>query len=319
MRSRLPVLLLTLVLTAAVGGSGLASARGALADGTDPFPPAAGTPAAVETQYTPAGERPYTLFVPAGTATADGLGGASRHLVLGLHGYGDSAAKFERYWNLRAHAERVGFLYARPLGLRDRLGHRAWNASAACCGRGPRADDVRYLRAVVEDVRSRYAVDERRIYVVGKSNGGFMAHTLACRAADLVAAVVSFAGAGPSRERACRPSSPVSVLQIHGTADRVVRYAGGRVHHAPVRHPGAVETTEAWARRDGCRSRRTTPRARDLVRALPGRETGVDLHTRCRGGAQVVLWTLAGAQHTAAPTPALRSGVVRFLLAHARR
>ena len=45
------------------------------------------------------------------------------------------------------------------------------------------------MRAVIADVASRYNVDRKRVFVQGLSNGAFMAHLLACQAADLIAAV----------------------------------------------------------------------------------------------------------------------------------
>ena len=46
---------------------------------------------------------------------------------------------------------------------------------------------------------------------------------------------------------------PVSVLHIHGTADRVIRYAGQRSNEAGVRgYPGAEESVHRWAARAGC-------------------------------------------------------------------
>lgn len=260
------------------------------------------------------GGAPRAYFVDAPTGTTTPL-----PVVLGLHGYGGDAAQFERYWELRRQVQRRGFLYVRAQGLVDDTGRRAWNASAACCGRGRRVDDARFLRAVIQDVRARYDVDDDRIYVLGKSNGGFMAHTLACRSADLVAAIVSFAGAGPPRARSCRPSEPVSVLQLHGTADPVVAYGGGRVHQYPQRHPGAVATVDGWARRDRCTRTRSAPRVRDLDRAVPGKETSVTVHHRCARGTEAVLWRMARVRHNPAPTRALRSGALRFLLTHPKR
>jgi polyhydroxybutyrate depolymerase len=39
---------------------------------------------------------------------------------------------------------------------------------------------VAYLGAVIDDVAAHYTVDPKRFFVIGHSNGGFMAHRLAC-------------------------------------------------------------------------------------------------------------------------------------------
>ena len=53
-----------------------------------------------------------------------------------------------------------------------------------------------------------------------------MASRLACDRADVVAAIAPVSGTLGAGTR-CTPSRPVSVLEIHGTSDRVVPYAGG--------------------------------------------------------------------------------------------
>jgi polyhydroxybutyrate depolymerase len=42
---------------------------------------------------------------------------------------------------------------------------------------------------------------------------------MACEASDVVTAIVSLAGATFATKDECTPTEPVSVLQIHGTAD----------------------------------------------------------------------------------------------------
>jgi polyhydroxybutyrate depolymerase len=178
-------------------------------------------------------------------------------------------------------------------------------------------DDVAYLRAVIRDVMARYPVDRRRVFVVGHSNGGFMAYRMACEASDLVAGVVSLAGATWKDPARCRPRAPVAVLQIHGTEDGVIRYAGGRDPPAAAPYPGAVESVARWAELDGCAGPLTATGERlDLDRRVPGPETRVARHGGCRGGA-AELWTMRGGGHE----PRLRSAafatrVLAFLLAH---
>ena len=49
--------------------------------------------------------------------------------------------------------------------------------------------------AILADVKAKYNVDPKRVFVIGHSNGGFMSHRLACDRASDVAAIVSLAGA----------------------------------------------------------------------------------------------------------------------------
>src|SRR5205085_1985187 len=79
-----------------------------------------------------------------------------------------------------------------------------------------------------------YSVDPRRIFVVGHSNGGFMAYRMACDHSDTVAAIVSVAGAMYDDARKCRAAHPVSVLQVHGPPDNVIPYQGTGINGANV-------------------------------------------------------------------------------------
>ena len=100
--------------------------------------------------------------------------------------------------------------------------------------------------------------------MVGFSNGGFMAHRLACFMDDRLAAIVSIGGAGRAREEACGPTTPIAVAEIHGDADPIVAYGGGRIFndHALDPHPSSRDTFADWAERLGClpRSRRSRDR-----------------------------------------------------------
>ena len=55
-------------------------------------------------------------------------------------------------------------------------------------------DDSAYLSALIDQIKGTYAVDARRVYLVGHSNGGYMAYRMACDHADQLTAIVSLAG-----------------------------------------------------------------------------------------------------------------------------
>lgn len=255
-------------------------------------------------------ERPYLLFEPAGKPTDEPL-----PLVLYLHGYGGSAAHFARHVGARAVARDRGWLAAAPDGTRDAKGLRFWNASEGCCNfENRKVDDVTYLSAVIEDVARRRRVDRSRVYVVGFSNGGFMAHRLACELGDRIAGIVSIAGAGQGNPDACRPKGEVAVLQIHGDADRAVPYEGGRTLNRPEArpHPPARETVAAWASRNGCEGTPQSGEPLDLDARLPGAETQVLRFEGCRGGA-AELWTVRGGNHFVATSNRAVDAYLAFL------
>lgn len=254
-------------------------------------PPAASSP----TAQPPASERrPYELIVPPGVADEQPL-----PVVLFLHGYGASSATFIGYLGIREMAARHRFVAVVPDGTPDSQGLRFWNASEGCCNFEHKpVDDVSYLRDVIDEVEGRRAVDAKRIFVVGFSNGGFMAHRLACELGDRLAGIVSIAGAGRRDATVCRPKGSVSVLQIHGDLDRAVPYEGGKTlgRGEAEPHPPVRETVAWWAAHDGCSREPKEGAPMDLHPKLPGAETEVLRYEGCRS-AKVELWTVRGGDH----------------------
>jgi polyhydroxybutyrate depolymerase len=167
-------------------------------------------------------DRPYQLMVPEGETDAPAP------LIVLLHGYGASGAIQAAYFGILDVAAEQGILVAYPDGLKDGMNRRFWNATDACCNfTGGEQDDVAYLTALIDDVAANHPVDPARVYLVGHSNGGFMAHRMACERSSRIAAIVSLAGVTWDEPAACDPSAPVAVLQVHGDADTTIRYEGG--------------------------------------------------------------------------------------------
>jgi polyhydroxybutyrate depolymerase len=177
-------------------------------------------------------------------------------------------------------------------------------------------DDSAYLEAIIEQVQATYNVDPGRIYLFGVSNGGFMSYRMACDHADKIAAIVSFAGATWLDAARCKPSQPVSVLEIHGTADEDVPFDGGQ-EYAGHPFPSAATTVAEWASYNGCGPNRAPTGLRlDLGSALPGDETDVSRFDGCPAGGTVELWTVEGGTHILPFTSAFTPSVVEFLFGH---
>jgi polyhydroxybutyrate depolymerase len=214
---------------------------------------------------------------------------------------------------LRPVAEERGFLYAIPEGTKNRGGSPYWNATSGCCDFDrTNVDDSGYLRRVIEDVQARWNVDAKRIFTIGLSNGGFMGHRMACDHADLVAGIVSIAGATHADPSLCRPSQGVHILNIHGTADDVIRFGGG-TFTGP--YPGALETVQRWVTLNGCAAPEPGPTL-DADARNPGAETTVTRYTGCRPGGSVEFWEMAGSGHYFFATDEFRRVVVDYFFAH---
>ena len=223
----------------------------------------------------------------------------------------------EAEYQLEPLAEKQGFLYVRPNGTPNSWGDLSWNATDACCNSStPQVDDSAYLISVVDRIKSAYKVDPRRVFVFGISNGGFMAHRLACDHADEISAIVSVVGSTFLDPQMCRPSEPVSVLEIHGTADDSVPYDGGQFESGHP-FPGSEQTVADWATFNGCDATRTlTGEHLDLEARLTGSETVVSRFDGCPAGIAVELWTVEGGSHALQITPDFVPEALAFLAAH---
>ncbi|MDP2341118.1 MAG: alpha/beta fold hydrolase [Deltaproteobacteria bacterium] len=257
------------------------------------------------------GDRPVAVFVP---TVYDGK--TPLPLLLFLHGYGATGEQMDRFVGMAAFAERNNFIYATPDGTLDGSGKTFWNATGACCDfGGTDVDDAAFLRGVIEGAQEQANIDPKQVFVIGHSNGGFMAQRLACDASDVVAGVVSLAGAADG-SGGCLPDNGVAVLQVHGTADETVAYGGGSLGAA--NYPGAIETVELWASLNGCDLLGiddVTPI--DIEANLAGAETTVTRYdSNCVDGSTAELWTTTGGTHVPAPNATYLQSLWDFLAAH---
>jgi polyhydroxybutyrate depolymerase len=234
--------------------------------------------------------------------------------VLLLHGFGASGKILVDSLGIAALAEERRFAYAAPDGELDSKGRRFWNASRACCNfDGTALPHVADLKGLLATATANPAVDPRRVFVLGYSNGGFMAHRLACDVSG-IAAIASISGAGPmGDDPPCKPAAPVTILQVHGDADDKIRYEGGNALSSPAlpRHPSAHDTVNAWAKLDGCGATPAALPPLDLDDKLEGEETTPLLFPGCRR--PVELWTVHGGNHFIAMNRKALDAILTFL------
>lgn len=266
------------------------------------------------------GDRPVTVDIPPGYDAHTPV-----PLVLVLHGYTASGATEAAYLKVSAEAAKRGFLYAAPDGTYDQDHERFWNATDACCDFfGSQIDDSTYLSAVIESIATHFAVDRTRVYLLGHSNGAFMAYRMACDHADKIAAIVSLSGAMWNDPTRCHPSRPVGILEIHGTADSIVHYGGGDLGapngalQVPRAYPAATQTVADWVAYNGCDTfADISVPPLDLDSTIPGAETRVLRYAAgCRGNVRVELWSIQGGAHIPALSAQFLPAVFDFLSAH---
>ncbi|MCC6557211.1 MAG: polyhydroxybutyrate depolymerase [Polyangiaceae bacterium] len=234
------------------------------------------------------GDRSYLLHLP---PSHDGE--RKLPLVIALHGGGGHAENMARMSGLSQKSDAEGFAVVYPNGtgrFEDKL--LTWNAGN-CCGlaldRG--ADDVGFIRSLLDTLAARLPLDPKRVYATGMSNGGMMAYRLGCELADRIAAIGPVAGALSAKP--CNPSVPISLVVVHGMDDEHVLYAGGapkkRVDPHPRVDASVAAATAFFVARNGC--------DKAPARAEHGRLTQ-EAYTGCQQGTEVRVYSIKGEGHT---------------------
>ncbi|HYQ04579.1 MAG TPA: PHB depolymerase family esterase [Polyangiaceae bacterium] len=279
-------------------------------------PPVVSAPAA----SAPLATASAPLIIPAAQIyQPNGLApGERRPLLIFLHGLGASGKTAFDVLHLAAFGARERVFVVAPDGSVDRQKRQFWNAGAACCNFDHREiDDVARLSQLIDTWRARPDVDPSRIYLMGHSNGGFMTERLACALGDRLTAAASMAGAAPPITQACSPTKKLALLEVHGDADEIVRYAGGSVFDsrelAPF--PGIEKGFRDWAKRLGCPSAAQPGPDRDLDSRLPDAETRVLRYANCTSGS-VELWTVRGGNHFVGTGQQAFEAIWQFLATH---
>ena len=235
--------------------------------------------------------RTYRLYVPSSLSARRRV-----PLLVALHGGLGSGKQFEQISGFDGLAQANRFLVVYPDGTRLRgLKHSCvWNAGG-CCGAAEQSrgnvNDVRFISLLIDRLEREYRVDRERVFVTGHSNGAMLGLRLACQLSDKVDAVA--VQSGTLFIDSCRPRRPVSVLEIHGTADQNVPIDGGKGSKdvSGSVYPPPEQGLETLAAADRCRRGPLTsgdPKNHAL---------SYEVWRPCTGGTVVEWIKVAGASH----------------------
>jgi len=219
---------------------------------------------------------------PDGLSRFDGYNGSARlPLVFVLHGMGGSGKSIEQTTGMSAKADQENFIVVYPNGV----GHPiVWNAGLTDISHNG-ADDVGFIRAVMDKLEHDLRIDKNRIYCCGFSSGAIMSYLLGAKLSHRLAAIGIASGTvGNTASGSVRiipdPSEPVPVIAFHGRQDHTIYYnGGGNFANLPV-----ADSIAFWVKADGC--------------ALPPLETTrqqgdlkIDDYNICHDGSEVVLYS----------------------------
>ena len=163
--------------------------------------------------------RSYLLYVPNNVKD-------SAPLVISLHGAGGVVTTTSHDPDFNSIADKDGFIVAYPQGLQTTFPGLGGMQAPGWTSTGEENFDTDFLKAVFEDIDSKYTLDRKRLYCCGFSNGGMMTYVMANTCSHIFAAFAAISGY-PINEFHLHHTSwrPVPFLHIHGKADDFVKYS----------------------------------------------------------------------------------------------
>ena len=189
------------------------AAEAATAGGQETDPPPGGT----IRHWTIDGVRRQALvFAPRATR------GTKPPLVIAFHGHGgDSRTTAAR---MRIHTLWPQAVVVYPQGLNTPTVHDPAGTRSGWQGQGGELGDrdLELVDAIVATMKRSHAVDRRRIYATGFSNGAVFSLLLWAERAHVIAAIGEVAG---RLHPSATPTSPRALLAVVGRSDRVAPFA----------------------------------------------------------------------------------------------
>lgn len=241
--------------------------------------------------------RSYYVYVPPGVTNADTLS-----LVFAIHGGGGTAQGLQRMTRRRYNELAIEhrFLVVYPNAI-----SKTWNSGRLeiLKPKNKNVDDVGFLVAIVQKLKSEFNIYESRVFASGISNGGFMTNRLLCERPDVFkAGAVVTATMAEDFVADCKPEEPTSLMVINGLDDPLVPYNGGDIKIGKRgKSRGKVISTDDyisfWLDKNGCD---VMTRKDFLINGIPDDGTRVlrASYSGCDKNNKVVLYSIEGGGHT---------------------
>jgi polyhydroxybutyrate depolymerase len=214
-------------------------------------------------------------------------------LVFVLHGAGGSGKSMEQLTGFSAKADAEKFIVVYPNGT--------GNPQMWATGMSPHpystADDVGFIRALLNKLEHDLKINHKRIYSCGFSMGAMMTYRLGAEMSDTFAAIGVASGTIGTKQpdgtvyEIQNPAQPLPLIAFHGRQDHTVGYDGNGTYAGNPDYVLPVATSIAfWVSKDGCASppHKVTKQMGNLV---------IDDYKQCQGTNEVVLYTFQNGTH----------------------
>ncbi len=156
------------------------------------------------------------------------------------------------------------------------------------------------ITSLVAKLKNGLSIDAKHVHAVGFSNGGMMMHRLAAELPNVLASVAAVAGTvggkvdENSAMQTINPSTPISMMLVHGMDDIKVTFGGGLNKGGLRRYDIAfADSVALWVKTNACNTipvikKLTTTKGTTTVRTFNG----------CTNETEVVGVAVGGLGHT---------------------
>ena len=190
----------------------------------------------------------------------------NRPLIIQMHGYNQDAAYQKNAAKWESIADTGRFVVVFPNGQ-----NKAWDTSGD--------KDLNFIKAIINEMNSKYGIDKKRVYVSGFSMGGMMSYVVANKLSDQIAAIAPVSGGGsPSSAKRAMP-----IIHTHGTTDDVVNYNS------------TVNTLKSWVPFNKCSSNSKVIKPYPTTKS--GSAASLEIWSGCADDVEIRLLTIAGKGH----------------------
>lgn len=240
--------------------------------------------------------RTYRLHLPSGYNDLEEL-----PLVIVLHGGLGNSIHMEGITRMSEKADEENFIVVYPNGTASLQNMFTWNAGFCCAyAYENEADDVGFIRTLIEKLETTLNIDTHRIYITGFSNGGMLTYRIGSELSDIIAAIAPVAGSiGGIATRNSplwtipEPDLSVPVIAFHGREDTILPYNGGE----PTTELGAFsylsvnDSISFWVEHNNCTTipQTTVSENGNII---------IDTYTATTNNADVILYTIVDGGHS---------------------
>lgn len=190
----------------------------------------------------------------------------NRPLIIQMHGMNQDAPYQKNAAKWESIADTARFIVVFPNGE-----NKAWDISGD--------KDLNFIKAIINEMYSKYGIDKNRVYVSGFSMGGMMSYHAANKMGDQIAAIAPVSGGGGVNS----PKRAMPIMHTHGTSDDVVNYNS------------TVNTLKNWISAQKCSS--NSQKIKPYPSTKSGSAASLEIWSGCTDNVEVRLLTIEGKGH----------------------